>query len=62
MNNLVKTNTKLKSKRNSLRFDGIVLKISMGSASGLGSSEGKKGIIGNCPMVENSISINEPKI
>ena len=57
-----KTNAKLKSKRNSLRFDGIVLKISIGSASGLGNSDGKKGIMGNCPMVENSISINDPNI
>jgi hypothetical protein len=57
-----KTNAKLKSSKNNLRFDGIVLKISMGSASGLGNSEGKKGIIGSCPIVENSISINDPKI
>jgi len=40
------TNTKLKSKRNNLKFEGIDLNKSIGSESGLGISVGKKGIIG----------------
>ena len=56
-----KTNTKLIKIKNNLRFEGIEFNISIGSASELEISVGKKGISGNWPIKLKSIRIKDPK-
>ena len=56
------TTTNENSNKNNRKFDSIPSKRSIGFAFGLGSSVGKKGIIGNWPKTLKKIKINEPNI